>query len=198
MADGGGRGSQDAWSDRYPGQCCGHRRRRHWWGGLNTSYEAWRKVISINLDGTFLGCKTVMPSMIENGEGSVINISSIVSFMGTATLIAYGASKAGVEQMTRSLAILGAAGGKRVRCNSVHPGIIKTRMTDTIFAEFATNTGKTDAEVEQMLCSSVLLGKRGVPEDVAEMILYLASDESRYVTGSAFRVDGGWSVTSAG
>ncbi|MGV7216020.1 SDR family oxidoreductase [Bradyrhizobium sp. UFLA05-112] len=167
-------------------------------GGINTSYDAWKKVISINLDGTFLGCKAAMPAMIECGDGAIVNISSIVSFMGTPTLMAYGASKAGVEQMTRSLAIIGAADGKRVRCNSVHPGIIKTRMTDTIFAEFAKNTGKTDAEVEQMLCASVPFGKRGVPEDVAEMILYLSSDESRYVTGAAFRVDGGWSVTGAG
>lgn len=167
-------------------------------GGLNTAYDAWRKVISINLDGTFLGCKTIMRSMLDRGEGSVINISSIVAGMGTPTLIAYGASKAGVEQMTRSLAIIGAANGKRVRCNSVHPGIIKTRMTDAIFAGFAKNTGKSDPEIEAMLCEDVLFGKRGVPQDVADLILFLASDESRYVTGSAFKVDGGWSVIDAG
>ncbi|MCC6949678.1 MAG: SDR family oxidoreductase [Bradyrhizobiaceae bacterium] len=167
-------------------------------GGLSTSYDGWRKVIAINLDGTFLGCKHVMPVMLERGEGSVINIASIVSFMGTPTTIAYGASKAGVEQMSRSLALIGAADGKHVRCNSVHPGVIKTRMTDSIFAQFASNTGKTDAEVEAMICASVPFGKRGVPDDVASLVLFLASDDSRYVTGSAFRVDGGWSVVHAG
>lgn len=167
-------------------------------GGIQTTYEAWRKVLSINLDGTFLGCKAVMPTMLEQGRGSIVNISSIVSGMGTPTAMAYGASKAAVEQMTRSLALIGAAGGRRVRCNSVHPGIIRTRMTDSIFAEFGNNTGKTDAEVEAMLCAAVPFGQRGVPEDVASLIVYLACDDSRYVTGSAFKVDGGWSVVNAG
>ena len=167
-------------------------------GGLNTTLDDWRKVLSINLDGTFLGCKAVMPSMIQRGEGSVINISSIITYMGTPTLIAYGASKAGVEQMTRSLAIIGSKDGNKVRCNTVHPGIIKTRMTDNIFLEFGRNTNQSDAEVEAMLCEDVLFGKRGEPLDVANPNLFLASDESKYITGSAFKVDGGWSVIDAG
>jgi NAD(P)-dependent dehydrogenase (short-subunit alcohol dehydrogenase family) len=165
--------------------------------GLGTTLEAWRRVTSINLDGTFLGCKTVMPSMIKHGTGSVINISSIVSYMGTS-LLAYGATKGGVEQLSRSLAIIGAKDGKHVRCNSVHPGVIKTRMTDAIFADFARTTGKTDADIEAMLCADVLFGKRGMPIDVANLIVFLASDESSYITGSAFKVDGGWSVVNAG
>ncbi|MFM7028990.1 MAG: SDR family NAD(P)-dependent oxidoreductase [Chakrabartia sp.] len=166
--------------------------------GLDTSLGEWRRVISTNLDGTFLGCRAVLPAMLAQKTGSIINLSSIVAFMGTPTALAYGASKAGVEQLSRSFALLGAADGAKVRCNSVHPGVIKTRMTDAIFAEFAANTGSSADEVETTLCASIPFGARGVPQNVADLILYLAGDGAAYVTGSAFKVDGGWSVTSAG
>jgi NAD(P)-dependent dehydrogenase (short-subunit alcohol dehydrogenase family) len=166
--------------------------------GLNTSLAEWRRVIGINLDGTFLGCRTIMPHMLDRGAGSIINISSIVSFMGTPSALAYGASKAGVAQLSRSLALTGAQDGAKVRCNSIHPGIIKTRMTDNIFEEFAKSSGTTPEEIEQAVCAAVPFGGRGIPEDVAAMVLYLASDDSKYVTGSEFKVDGGWSVVSAG
>lgn len=166
--------------------------------GLNTSLAEWRRVMSINLDGTFLGCRAVLPHMTERGTGSIINFSSIVSFMGTPTALAYGASKAGVQQLSRSIALIGAQNGGKVRCNSVHPGVIKTRMTDAIFAEFASNSGSSAEEVETMLCAAIPFGARGVPADVAGMALFLASDDSSYVTGAEFKIDGGWSVTSAG
>lgn len=167
-------------------------------GGLATDLAGWRKVMSINCDGTFLGCRTIMPLMIEAGSGAIVNISSIVSFMGTPSGLAYGASKAAVEQLTRSLAIIGAADGKRVRCNSVHPGVIRTRMTDSIIATFAGMQGVDEAAAEAIVCSAVPFGVRGEPCDVASLIGFLASDAASYVTGAAFRVDGGWSVTSAG
>lgn len=166
--------------------------------GLDTSLGEWRNVMATNLDGTFLGCRGVLPTMLEQKSGSIINLSSIVAFMGTPTALAYGASKAAVEQLSRSIALLGATNGAKVRCNSVHPGVIKTRMTDAIFSEFAANTGSSAEEVETTLCANIPFGARGVPVDVAELILFLASDAARYVTGSAFKVDGGWSVTSAG
>lgn len=167
-------------------------------GKLETTYADFRRVCAINLDGTFLGCMAVMPHMVAAGAGAIVNISSIVSFMGTPSGIPYGVSKAGVEQLTRSLALVGAEDGKRVRANSVHPGVIRTRMTDDIIATFAANAGLSTEEAEAAVNSGVPFRERGEPDDIANMIAYLASDEAKYVTGSAFRVDGGWSVISAG
>ena len=166
--------------------------------GLATSYAEFRRVLAINLDGTFLGCTAVMPHMVAEGTGAIVNIASIVSFMATPSALSYGVSKAGVEQLTRSLAIIGAADGGRVRCNSVHPGVIRTRMTDSIIQSYAAGAGISEAEAEAGINSAVPFGMRGAPEDVAGMVAYLAGDDAAYVTGASFRVDGGWSVTSAG
>lgn len=167
-------------------------------GGLKTDLAEWRRVMAVNLDGTFLGCRAVMPSMLEAGEGAIVNISSIVSFMGTPSGLAYGASKAAVEQLTRSMAIIGSRDGKRVRCNSVHPGVIRSRMTDSIITSFAAAQGIEEQAAEAAVCAAIPFGERGEPQDVASLIGYLTSDAAAYVTGAAFRVDGGWSVTSAG
>jgi len=167
--------------------------------GLETSLAEWRRVMAVNLDGTFLGCRTVLPKMLEKGAGSIVNISSIVSFFATPTALSYGASKAAVEQLTRSIAQLGGADdGKRVRCNSVHPGVIKTRMTDNILSEFAKLSGVSPEQAEAAVNANILFKCRGQPSDVASLILFLASDESAYITGSAFQVDGGWHLVSAG
>ncbi len=167
-------------------------------GGLSTTYAEWRRVLSINLDGTFLGCRAVAARMLERGAGSIVNISSIVSVMATPTALAYGASKAGVEQLTRSIATIGAKDGARVRCNSVHPGVIKTRMTDNIIAEFAKLGQTTPERAEAAIVQAVPFGVRGLPLDVANLVTFLASDEAGYITGSAFQVDGGWHMVSAG
>jgi 3(or 17)beta-hydroxysteroid dehydrogenase len=165
--------------------------------GLATTLAEWRRVLGINLDGTFLGCRAVMPIMLEAGQGSIINVSSATSFMATPTGLAYGASKAGVEQLSRSMAIIGARGGKQVRCNSVHPGVIATDMHNSILSKLADKLGVTAADVEAQRVSAVPLGRRGAALDIANTIVFLASDEARYITGSAIRVDGGWTVTAA-
>lgn len=165
--------------------------------GLATPLEEWRRVMSINLDGTFLGCKVVAPHMLSRKKGSIINISSIVSFMATAQPLAYGASKAGVQQLTRSVAWIGGQDGAKVRCNSVHPGVIRTPMSDTVISAVARSKGLSEEEVDQQTCSRVLFGERGQASDVASLILFLASDESSYITGSEFKVDGGWLLVNA-
>lgn len=159
---------------------------------LHTEPGMWNKVIAINLTGTFYGCRTVVPHMMERGQGSVINLSSIASFMATSGPGAYGASKAGVQHLTTSVAVAASKDGQRVRVNSVHPGVIKTRMTDNIVAEMAVALNVDEEAAERQLMSGVPFKKRGTPEDVARLILFLASDDSAYVTGSAYQVDGGW------
>lgn len=159
---------------------------------LHTEPVMWNKVLAINLTGTFYGCRTVVPRMMDHGTGSVINISSIASFMATSGPGAYGASKAGVQHLTTSMAVAASKGGQRVRVNSVHPGVIKTRMTDNIIVEMAQALGVDEAAAEAQLMSGVPFLKRGTPMDVAKLVLFLASDDAAYVTGSHYQIDGGW------
>lgn len=165
--------------------------------GLATTEEDWERVLSVNLTGTFLGCRTVVPQMILQGTGSVILMASAASFMATPDALAYGTSKGAVAHLTRSVAMLGARGSARVRCNSVHPGPIATQMSDNLVKAIAAETGAPESSIEERIRNTIPFGERGQPEDVAEMVLYLASDESRFVTGAAFGVDGGWAVRSA-
>jgi 3(or 17)beta-hydroxysteroid dehydrogenase len=162
-----------------------------------TSLEQWRKVLSVNLDGTFLGCKHVLPVMKRAGKGSIVNISSMASFLGTPVNVAYGASKAGVQQLTKSVAVHGSRGGMKIRCNSVHPGVIRTRMLEEIYRQIGQVANVSAVEAEQMSLRQVPFGEVGEPDDVAWLILYLASDEAKYVTGSEFMVDGGWHLVDA-
>ena len=162
-----------------------------------TSLEQWRKVLSVNLDGTFLGCKHVLPVMKRSGRGAIVNISSMASFLGTPVNVAYGASKAGVQQLTKSVAVFGSRGGMKIRCNSVHPGVIRTRMLDEIYKQIGQVANVSAEEAEQLSLRQVPFGEVGEPDDVAWLILYLACDESKYVTGSEFMVDGGWHLVDA-
>lgn len=149
---------------------------------LATTLEQYRQVLDINQIGPFLGMKAVAPAMMAQKAGSIINISSIAGLRGAPGGFAYGASKYAVTGMTRSAArTLGPHG---VRVNSVHPGMIETDMMGVV----------TDgqADVHQRLAASVPLGGRHAPpEDVAPLVLFLASDESRYCSGGAFVIDGG-------
>ncbi len=144
-----------------------------------TSVEEFERVQNINTTGVFLGIKTVGPVMCENQRGSIINISSVAGLKGTAGTIAYSASKWAVRGMTKCAANEYAAFG--VRVNSIHPGIIDTPM----LAEF------DQWGVRESLRDSIPMGKETGPESVANLALYLASDESAYSTGSEFVVDGG-------
>ncbi len=142
----------------------------------------WNKQIDVNLTSVFLGCKYAMPAMKDAGGGSIINLSSVAGLVGMATCIAYGAAKGGVRIMSKSIAVEGAK--DNIRCNSVHPGVIWTNMQ-------AEATGQADPSGVAVGPERVPMGKVGEAADIANCVLYLSSDESKYVTGAEFTVDGG-------
>ncbi|RAL22525.1 SDR family NAD(P)-dependent oxidoreductase [Thermoflavimicrobium daqui] len=143
--------------------------------------EEWNRLMSINVTGVFLGMKHIMPLMAKQKKGSVINASSIAGLMGAPGHVLYGASKGAVRIMTKDAAIEYAPTG--VRVNSIHPGYIDTGM-----AEYASKvTGSTKDE----LGKEFPMGRLGTVKDVANMVLFLASDESSYTTGAEFVIDGG-------
>ncbi|MZR29530.1 SDR family NAD(P)-dependent oxidoreductase [Sneathiella litorea] len=158
-------------------------------GLLEMDYDFWRQTISINLDGTFLGTQVAVASMKETGGGSIVNISSVLGFVGMSNISAYSASKGGVRLFTKAAAIECAEKGYNVRINSVHPGYIETPMVMRRFDKIA----ETEREVEETrLKQAHPMGRLGKPEEIASMILYLASDEAGFVTGAEFVADGGY------
>lgn len=161
-----------------------------------TSLADWRKLQEVNSQSVFLGCKHVIPLMREGGGGSIINISSIAALVATPFIAAYGASKATVRQYTKSVALHCATTGSKIRCNSVHPGQIKTAMHDKLISETARLTGVSAAEANQQFLSLIPYGEYGEPDDIAYAVLYLASDEAKHVTGIQMVVDGGMELSS--
>jgi NAD(P)-dependent dehydrogenase (short-subunit alcohol dehydrogenase family) len=143
--------------------------------------EEWDTVIAVNLSGTFYCCQAAARSMRETGGGSIVNIASVGGLIGLARRPAYTAAKHGVVGLTKSLARdLGPAG---IRVNAICPGLIRTPLTEQYFSDDA---------FEEGLQTVVPQGRAGVPADVADAALYLASDQSAYVSGIALTVDGGW------
>jgi len=151
----------------------------------DTDYAAWRRVLAVNLDGTFLGCKHGLALLKRNG-GTIVNLSSVSGIVGGHNLAAYNASKGGVRLLTKSVALHGARLKPPVRCNSVHPAFLEGPMVDDILAQ----TGRPDVARGQ-LARDIPLGRLGEPAEVADLCVYLLSDESRFVTGAEFTVDGG-------
>jgi len=142
--------------------------------------ESWRQVQAVNVEGVVLGCKFGIQRMKDKG-GSIINISSMAALIGTPSLPAYGASKAAVRQLTQTVALHCARNGYNIRCNSIHPGVIRTQILEGAFSD----------EAMARLLNSIPMGELGLPSDIASAALYLASDDSRYVTGTRLLVDGG-------
>ncbi len=150
----------------------------------DTTVEEWDRVMDINAKGVFLGTKVAIPQLRRAGGGSIINISSQLGLVGVANSSAqYQASKGAVRLLTKSTAIQYA--GEGIRANSVHPGPIVTPMTEA---------GRADAERYRVTVSRIPLGRYGEPEDVAWGVLFLASDESSFMTGSELVIDGGWTA----
>ncbi|HEX3406148.1 MAG TPA: SDR family oxidoreductase, partial [Caulobacteraceae bacterium] len=170
-------------------------------GGLQAlmtlELEAWRKLMSVNLDGVFLGMRYAGPAIAQSigaqsvgaqsGGGSIINISSILGKVGLAGAAAYCASKGGVALLTKAAALEWAPLG--IRVNSVHPGFIDTPMVSG-----ALQQAENANQMRDLIISRHALGRFGVPHEIADAVLFLASDESRFMTGAELVVDGGYTA----
>ncbi|HEY9217817.1 MAG TPA: glucose 1-dehydrogenase [Phenylobacterium sp.] len=163
---------------------------------LDMSLADFRRQTAVNLDGVFLGMKHSIPLMRKGGGGSIVNMSSVAGLKGSPRLAGYCATKGGVRLMTKAVAMECANEKWGVRVNSVHPGIIETPIWDTIVGtgEPGTNALPRSDTLDQMSTMAVPLGVKGLPADIANGVLWLASDESRYVTGAELVIDGGLSV----
>ncbi len=150
------------------------------------SVDEWRFVHGVNLDGPFLGIKHGLSRMRPHAPGSIIIISSVSGIIAGHNMSAYNTSKAGARMLAKTTALHCAKRGYDIRCNSVHPTFIDTPMVQSMIY-----AGGDPAAVRKKLESQVPLGRLGEPDDVANCILYLASDESKFVTGTEFVLDGG-------
>jgi 3(or 17)beta-hydroxysteroid dehydrogenase len=145
--------------------------------------EDFTRVLDVNVTGTMLGCQAITPKMRGRDDASIVNMGSVSAYIGTWNLIAYDVSKGAVRNMTKELAVYYARRGDRIRCNAVHPGVVQTNMVDGFFAE---NAEERDAWV-----ATQPHGKFARPEEVANLIVYLASSDARFMTGGDYVVDGG-------
>jgi len=142
----------------------------------------WNRQLSVNLTGPFLGCKHSMPAMrAQPTGGSIVNVASISELTGFRNSAAYGSSKAGLRQLSKVVAIEGAKSG--IRCNCVYPGMI--------VSDIHKNIVRDSPDQHQAIVASIPLGRMGEPDDIANYIVFLASDEAKYVTGAECVIDGG-------
>jgi len=155
---------------------------------VTTSMEVWDRTIDINVKGVFLMSKYVVPLMAKHGGGSIINNSSVLGMVGMENCVAYNASKGAVRQITRSMALDHAK--DNIRVNSVCPGYIKTKMD----VEFMGNPPDAEEQLDKIAAGMIPLVRRAEAVEVGHAVLYLASDDSRYVTGSDLVIDGGWTT----
>lgn len=151
------------------------------------SLENWRRVQAVNIESIMLGCKHAMPHLRASGAASIVNISSVAGLAAAPGMGAYNATKAAVWMYTKTVALEAAKAGWNVRCNSVHPVFIKTPILDP----FVAMAGGDEGLAHEKLARGIPLKRIGEPDDVAYCVLYLASDESKFVTGAEFKIDGG-------
>lgn len=150
----------------------------------NTTLDQFRFANSVMSEGVFLGCKYAMPAMAKSGGGSIINMSSVASHIGYPIFFAYTAAKGAVRAMTKSIAVHCQEKGYDIRCNSLHPGAIETPMMQLA-------QGRIDQAPAEIPDGKLPIESAGAAKDVAYMVLYLASDESRFVNGSEIILDNG-------
>ncbi|WP_239000571.1 glucose 1-dehydrogenase [Novosphingobium pentaromativorans] len=154
-----------------------------------TSLEDWRKIMSVNLDGVFLGTQAGIAHMRARGGGAIINMSSIRAMAGDPMSVAYDASKGGVLSLTRSAAVHCARQGYNIRINSLHPGYVMTQMVSD-----AINSVSNSNEIKSAVIDLHPIGRLGSEEEIANAALFLASDEASFMVGSAMVVDGGFTA----
>ena len=150
-----------------------------------TDFATWRRVMSINLDGTFLGCKYAFPLLRKQG-GAIVNLSSVLGLVGSAGLAAYSASKGGVSLLTKSVALNGARYKPPVRANSICPAFIDGAMVDDIAAN-----ALDPQKARENFAGDIPLARLGKPEEVASLCAYLLSDAAAFITGADVPIDGG-------
>ena len=154
--------------------------------------EEWDRVMDINAKGVFLTTRAVVPTMIEQKSGRIINISSIVGQTGFGYVIQYCASKFAVTGMTHSLA--SELAPHNITVNSIHPGILATELHSAVVAQFSTMQGQPEEATWDWFRGRIPLGRFQTPSDIGEMAAFLASDRAQNITGAAFNVDGGWEM----
>ncbi len=158
----------------------------------HSSLEEWRAVHAVNLDGTFLGCRAAIRAMRAQGEGSIINMSSRSGLVGIPGAAAYASSKAGIRNHSKSVALWCVQQGLKIRCNSVHPAAVLTPMWEALIGN-----GPDREQRMAAMVADTPLKRFGTVEEVAALCVYLAADESAYVTGAEFTIDGGLLAGSA-
>lgn len=151
------------------------------------SYDDWKRLMTVNADSTFLGCKAAIAAMKSHG-GAIVNMSSIAALAGKEDYVAYGASKGAVAALTRAVAADCRRKRYRIRCNSVHPDGVLTAMTRAVYPK--------DIDPEMLTIDKDPMNRACLPEDVADAVLYLASEEARAVNGIELRIDSGQFVMS--
>ena len=155
----------------------------------STDMETWKLVHNVNLDSVFLGCKYALPLMIDSGNGSIINISSMSGIVASHNTSAYNSSKAAVRHLSKSIALHCAKSTNLVRCNSIHPVFTRTAMVQSMI------DAAPDRNIEQKLIQQIPIRKLAEPIDIANAAIFLASDESSFITGTELLIDGGLSAT---
>lgn len=155
---------------------------------VDTELEEWRKINAVNSDGVFLGCKHAIPAMAESGGGSIVNMSSVAAIHGQSFVAAYTASKGAVRALTKNVAMFCKEQKNNIRCNSIHPDGVATPMTVKVA------TGKETAS-EEDIAKMGALPNMCEPEDIANLVLFLASEESRFITGAEMLIDNASTIT---
>lgn len=157
------------------------------WGSIESETdEGWRRTMEIDVDSIFIGTQLAIPHLRQSQPASIINISSVAGLIAHGNMLAYNTAKAAVRMMSKSIALHCASAGYDIRCNSVHPVFTRTPIIDPLLA-----LGGGGEEGEKKLVRQIPLKRLGEPEDVGYAVLYLASDESRFVTAAEFKIDGG-------
>jgi NAD(P)-dependent dehydrogenase (short-subunit alcohol dehydrogenase family) len=160
-------------------------------GNIETcTLEEWRRGFAINVESVFLGCQKALPLMRDNQPGSIVNISSIAGLIASDTMPGYNASKAAVWMLSKSVALYCGKMGWNIRCNSVHPTFVDTPILDGMVA----STGREKSVIMDKLARQIPLKRVGEPREIADGVLFLASDESSFMTGAELKLDGGISA----